>query len=412
MRKFGTLTDGTRGAARRARRSRSRAWGGASARAAAWLLALLAASCYEIPPRIPPGFVGGKPEAPGWPAPAAYDLDRSHPLNRWFQRAFAPRDARGDILPVSGSEPLPLARELAPVDRAEQLALLEAAFGEVGGEVGAQGGAERAGADRGSGAVRAAVLASDLLQAALAAASGPLDADGARELGAKLAEASRAVSLRHRLREEGTLDAEEPPPLREGGWFEIPPPDVQDLAPSAADLRWTRVAFRGDSPAEGSAFVLLRLRVALDGLGEPLLLALPSECFEVLLAPGSAGEARVRTWRFDRERCLRGEDPWVASERDEGWESSAVEVFAKTLGLPSSRLARAAFGDPDLNRGRDARESARTEGGSADSEAGGAPPIRPYAREGGGPWKVAQRARISEVLDAALWAFLGRAARS
>ncbi|MGQ9592135.1 MAG: hypothetical protein ACUVYA_17785, partial [Planctomycetota bacterium] len=123
---------------------------------AACLVGLLAASCCEIPPRIPPGFVGGKPEARGWPAPAAYDLDRSHPLNRWFQRAFAPRDPRGDLLPASASEPLPLARDLGAVDCAEELAFLEAALGE--GVDGVGGAGEGGGGGRDAGAVRAALL--------------------------------------------------------------------------------------------------------------------------------------------------------------------------------------------------------------------------------------------------------------
>ncbi|MBI4601986.1 MAG: hypothetical protein HY721_08500, partial [Planctomycetes bacterium] len=109
------------------RRQARRARGTGGARAvwpASAVCALFAAGCYEIPPVIPEGYVGS-PAATGWPPPAAYAPDALDPRNRWLQRAFAPRDERGALLPLHADEPFSHHERPRRVDLAELAALLE-----------------------------------------------------------------------------------------------------------------------------------------------------------------------------------------------------------------------------------------------------------------------------------------------
>lgn len=48
---------------------------------------VLLAGCYEIPPEIPEGYIGGG-AAPGWPPVAVYHRDPFHPSNLLYHRLF------------------------------------------------------------------------------------------------------------------------------------------------------------------------------------------------------------------------------------------------------------------------------------------------------------------------------------
>jgi len=263
-------------------------------------LVLAGGGCYDIPPSVPQGYVGSAPEAPGWPPPAAYALDTFHPSNRWFQRAFAPRDVRGELEPASAAEPVPLVDSFTPVDRVELCALLDAARGGLT----AQGSRD---------AVTLSIFRSDILQVLLLIAAAAPGQEGKTS-----AEAVESPLRAARFPAGAIIAAEEtlplpafPPPLREGVWLEDPPPEAPGLTASRSDLRSTRRAHIAGPGRDGYREVLLRLRVAMDERGEPVILPLASECWELRREGPSGGLLEARIWRFDRSAWLRGEDPWL-----------------------------------------------------------------------------------------------------
>lgn len=256
---------------------------------------IAAPGCREIPPRIPPDFIGS-PAAPGWPPLAVHDLDPFDPKNRWFHRAFGSRSPGGDIVAPHADEPCSFSTP-SRVDAAELTALLERILASpaAGGAVAIR---ER---------VADAIFRSDALAEASRLHAAPL-ADGlaVREVVPFLLRLAAGDAL-------PPLDPEaaralEPPPLRAGEWVEAAPPETPGLLPSPFDLRWTRAfVLRGRSDGDRSHAVLVRFRVAIDRQGAPLLLPIASECWE--LEEGE-GEAMASAWRFDRAEWLAGRDPW------------------------------------------------------------------------------------------------------
>jgi len=294
---------------------------------------LLFGGCYEIPPIIPPSYVGG-PVAPGWPPLLAYHRDPFHPRNRWFQRAFGGRDREGDLLPPHADEPLGIVAQYSQVDRAEMAALLTTILKEE------EDGITKSPfhADGSREAVSEAIFRSDaLLEASRIQSQGPKTA-GEGELAALMLRVARGANEETGAkikRLEETLPPEaEPPPLRNGDWLEADPAALASSArlplqlfPSPGDLRWTRLLQEKSTGSSRPRSLLLRLRVALDERGEPLLLSLASECWEL-------GGESARVWRFDRAEWLSGREPW--HEAPEGAIPSIVmappapaEAFSK-----------------------------------------------------------------------------------
>jgi hypothetical protein len=262
-------------------------------RSACWLVApLLLGGCFEIPPSIPPGYIGSQP-APGWPPLVVYDAEPMHPRNRWFHRAFSGRGRAGEIEPAHADEPFGLVRKPSAVDVAEWIALLK----EISSEPAAGGvrGARDLVAD--------GIFRSDLLAEASRLRAELPDNAAAREaavLMSRLSVVDPSVS--------SALDAERaatlPPPLREGDWIDAQPPAAPGLAPSAADPRWTRVLRERGNSARSA---LLRLRVASNSAGAALLLDLAAECWELQREDDGW---RRSVWRFDRAEWLQGREPW------------------------------------------------------------------------------------------------------
>lgn len=380
------------------------------------LLALAVPACYEIPPVVPADYVGSEPP-PGWPPPRAYHPDPFHPANRWFHRAFSPRDPSGRLGTALPYDPLPEG-ERGRVDVAELSVLLD--------DVAAAGGWGSLGMFR-PDRCPAPLLGADLLQVALHLAAG---ADGgtlraevvgetlalARGVGAAGLGSQRVGSQRlgpqgigaeglgcgGGLSEESLPAAAEPPPLRAGVWVEAPAPDSSDLIPSARDCRWTRMLYQetpgnaggprvsAGSPSGGSPsrWVLLRLRVAVDEEGSALLLPFGSECLELRLERGPEDGPPVRLWLFDRSRWVAGLEPWVLVLQE---ESGPAERLAQRRRLTEAgRLAHAS-----------AREAARAVPGAAvegEPEADSIP-YRPVLPK---PWRDRQRGAVEEVLRGTL----------
>ena len=97
----------------------------------AFSVTVVVTGCHEIPPELPDGFHGSAAPS-GWPPPAAYDEDALHPANRWFQRAYAPRDRLGSPEPVGGDLPFSVSGKPSATDRVELLSLLESLEEEEG----------------------------------------------------------------------------------------------------------------------------------------------------------------------------------------------------------------------------------------------------------------------------------------
>jgi hypothetical protein len=252
----------------------------------------------------------------------AYHRDPFHPRNRWFQRAFGGRDSQGGVLPAHADEPAGIATRYSPVDCAELTALLEAVLREEENALRENGLRE---ADP-RGAVTEAIFRSDSLH----------EAARIHSLGPRTARENELVSLLLRVgrgggeaveRLEESLPLEvEPPPLRQGDWLEA---ELSGSVwndglpsrgfPSPADLRWARLLREKPTGSSLPRSVLLRLRVGLDGRGDPLPLSLASECLEV------KGD-EVRVWRFDRAEWLSGREPW--RESSEGAKSPASALPA------------------------------------------------------------------------------------
>lgn len=288
--------------------------------AGAWRLSFLLAGsawgCYEIPPSLPEGYVGSAPEAPGWPPPAAYHAEPLHPLNRWFHRAFSARDSSGALAGVDAADPLPRWKHLRSVDLAELAALTEILARERP--------APLAGAGR--QAITDLALRSDALQVAAwleaedPATDSPLDVSGglSRRLVRRLLDLAGGTGAP--ALESGPPEVE-PPPLRQGQWDELALDVGTGLQPQASDLRWTRVLFCSGGLHGRWRLVFLRLRVLLGPEGEPELVPLASECWEVegalerkdgepAQAANSRGNSPLRLWLWDRARWAAGEDPW------------------------------------------------------------------------------------------------------
>ena len=274
----------------------------------------LLAGCYEIPPRVPEGYVGG-PAEPGWPPPAVYDPDRFHPANRLFQRLFVLGvRGSGGADPASGDVPFSTRRDLGAVDRAEVRGLLDAL------------GREEPGSSFPADPAARGLLASDLLwlaarlEALRVAGAGPPPPGNMVERAEAPAGGSMQPSIRSlsgAARALAAVDAPAaaaplPPPLREAGWTEVEAPPVPGLRPSLADLRWTR-AFRGGG--ERPAIALVRLRIAAGPDGRPLLLPLGSEAW--ILTPGGEGRLAARAFRYRRSKLIHGEEPWEEVTADD-----------------------------------------------------------------------------------------------
>ena len=268
---------------------------------------MTAGGCYEVPPIIPQGYVGG-PTARGWPPVTAYHLEPFHPRNRWFQRAFGGRDGQGGLLPVHADEPLGTNTRFSLVDRAELCALLEAVTLVDNDRAGSSGLAT---ADSRQG-VTEAIFRSDLLAEASRLRSQGLMADEEKELVSSLLRVARSVGEEVKCLDGGLPPEAEPPPLRTGEWLDAEATAVSNvpfppsLLPSTADMRWTRVLEEKPAGSFQQRLVLLRLRVALDQRGEPLLLSIGSECWQLW----GDGKTVSHLWRFDRAEWLSGREPW------------------------------------------------------------------------------------------------------
>jgi hypothetical protein len=86
----------------------------------------------------------------------------------------------------------------------------------------------------------------------------------------------------------------------------VAPAALPGLEPSGWDFRWTGAWVEERPPDADAHGVITRSRIALDSAGEPVLLDLASECWEVTSGCVHAG----RLFRFDRAEWLRGGDPW------------------------------------------------------------------------------------------------------
>lgn len=256
----------------------------------------LAGACHEIPPEIPPGYIGS-PAPKGWPPLTVYRLEPLHPRNRWFHRAFSARAPGGEILPAHADEPFGRLESSSPVDRAEIAAILESVAAE---DAGSSPTGRRA-------AIGDAMFHSDLLaEAARWHAIGLADAS-AREVIASMLRVARSARV-DLLLKDLHLPELAPPPLRGGEWRDAELPALPGLLPSAQDPRWTRL-LRARGPQDRA--LLIRFRAGLDGAGRPALLDLASECWEIELArDGAGGGAAKRVWRFDRAEWLHGREPW------------------------------------------------------------------------------------------------------
>jgi hypothetical protein len=298
------------------------------------LVLVLAVGCHEAPPEIPPGYVGSAPPAFGWPAPVAYDLEPTHPLNRWFQRAFSRRTTEGDLEPAWSEDPLPLLEVDSAVDRAEIESLTRAILAERRAHPEASVRSV-SGVARAEAAVSCSIFASDALQLALltrhfgsTGGLSPLTSSllEAAELPPDAEMVETAALLRGRLA---------PPPLREGAWVEVPGSGEGGHGPTSADARWTRV-FRETGPAGAGAAprsVLIWLRVALDRSRRPLPLAVPSECWELSRAEPAPTAPTV-------EREIEGDSDLEASDESDSPEDFDSGTFARIQDLPPARVWR------------------------------------------------------------------------
>lgn len=300
---------------------------------AACALILTMGGCYEIPPVIHRGYVGG-PTAQGWPPLAAYHAEPFHPRNRWFQREFGGRSPQGDLLPAHADEPLGAAEKYSPVDRAELCALLEAILLSENDRAKLSGAPV---ADLRQ-AVTEAIFRSDALAEASRVQSRAGNAAAEKDLVATLLRAARRTGDEVKRLENVLPPEAEPPPLREGEWLEAEPAATDgDSAPpslfsSAGDLRWTRVLREKDALST-PRWVLLRLRVALDERGEPLLLSIANECWEL----EGGGTTGIRSWRFDRAEWLSGREPW---HEVPGVTMSTLPVVPASTKAPSQAYTR------------------------------------------------------------------------
>jgi hypothetical protein len=189
---------------------------------------------------------------------------------------------------------------ISAVDRAE----LEALLDRISREEGSRQGEGSWGGPRGG--VARSIFCSDLLQVGASLAAGAAPGEKWRKLASGMIEAAKAAGAG--LSEEAAAPEAQPPPLRSGEWLEAAPPTSPGLLSSKRDLRWTRVARERDPPGSAPHAVLVRLRVAVDPAGRPLLLPLASECWEL---EGTSGGGTVpRVWRFDREAWVQGREPW------------------------------------------------------------------------------------------------------
>lgn len=269
--------------------------------------------CYEVPPVIPPGYVGSPP-SPGWPPLCVYDLDAFSLRNRWFHRQISARASEGEIIRAHADEPFGRLVSPSPVDVAEIVALLRALAAtpqpepEPGDPI---------------AFVSAAIFRSDLLAEACRIevdwpASEPreeirnLSRQGAACSSFALPSSSLEPSLR-------------PTPLRTGDWKEVPAPAAPGLVASPADPRATKL-FRMGAPARASVLVRYRAAARKEGGLGPLPIA--SECWE--LERGDDGPT-YRVFRFDRAEWLQGRDPWRVVQDE-------VEIVIRNPVDPSQRL--------------------------------------------------------------------------
>jgi hypothetical protein len=263
-------------------------------------LSALAGGCYELPPKIPADYAR-RPLPAAWPPPSVYAAEPFHPANRWFQRAFGPRDEAGHPLPAESSLPFPLLDTAGPIDRAELLALLESLV--------------REGLPPEADAVTRAMLHADLLAAAARWRRGA----GAEEALALAHESAAKALAAVPLEADRRL---QPPPLRSGAW--VAARAAPGVEPSDADLRWSRMFYSFEEPPAAARreageeaerpparAALLRLRMVAGPGGVPERSELPSECWLLERTPG--GEVEPRLYRFDRAAWLAGEDPWRES---------------------------------------------------------------------------------------------------
>lgn len=245
------------------------------------------AGCYELPPR-PPDY-DSQPLRPPF---ATYTLEPLHPANRWFHRAFAPRDQLGQPLDAPSDLPFSLLAAPTAVDRAELLALLEALV--------------REGLPDETGRVSRALLHADLLAESR---RWQTRADG-EDVALEHLAAARAF----RPAQPERLRVPFPPPLESGEWAEVTGdlPSVHASAP----LVWSRIFYQFGEPirSEGAIAtseapvpvraVALCQRLIENADGELARSALGSECW--LLERGG-GAVEPRLWRFDRAAWLHYE---------------------------------------------------------------------------------------------------------
>lgn len=227
-------------------------------------------ACFEVPPVVPEGYAGSRPKAQSVPL-AVYAPEPFHPANRWFQRAFAPRDARGRLGALDPAAAWSSMERGTPVDHAELHALL--ARIEPGRAASIEPEARRW--------VRA-----DLLD----------EAHRWRRLGEPA-----LADLHARAAESFDVDATPAP-----------------LPPSAS----VRAADEDESvldPRRAVAGVPYRVRIQRSASRELLrasldLFAISDETFlrEVWILDRVDGAWTPRVERFDRERALRGEPAWIA----------------------------------------------------------------------------------------------------
>ena len=251
------------------------------------LLLTVLAGCYAIPPELPEDYIGSE-TALGWPPPQAYTADAFHPANRWFHRVFSGRTPHGRVAPVDPATPFPKVDHLAPVDRAEVAALLEALTREP--------------LPDDTPELTRAIFRRDLSEASAAFAK--VDADlgerhrrfareAEKETPSRLDESTPKTAqqkTRTTLSDfAGLFDKRSAPPFSPHEWQST----GEGHAPAGAWHKWRS---KGDPPR-----ALLVIESAYENT--------PSEYW---LLRERRGELVPVIYRFDRDAWTRGEAPWVS----------------------------------------------------------------------------------------------------